>query len=467
MSNFLCKLKLVYFIKNKLPILLGKIFTKPNLNKVIIIFIVGFISRFFVGNIYKVNVYLEYLNVISVFYYLCMSIFIVILHELIDYFGFNIIPSCLFELSSFFVNIYKNIISSASFVSKTISSANKHIFSIKLSDLKISSIREYFKLYLNKEKLTMGVDPSNKKNIEIIDNKVNNNVLQKNTHTLKSSRGRSIKVENSSNNNNNTRSSRPENNITNSRPGDNTTNSRPVDNTTSSRPENNTTNSRPGDNTTNFMPLEGLLFRVDSMYSNASGADFVPIPAMPPAPNLDASRLTTPSISTIKTSDTPRYPSSVYSVHDSDITPAYPVPAQAPYFNPYPVAAQAPHYNTAPVAQQSPYYNTAPVSGQASYYNTAPVAAQARYSAPLSQSEYLQDMVTRKHEIITQLTHPDKEVYFSPITDEISIKKRGIKGKLKLAVNYMDNKLHKGASNIESIAVKYSDKTKRIIVWNL
>lgn len=67
LNNFLYNLKIVYLsIQNKLPILLGKIFTKSNLNKVIIIFIVGFISRIFLVNIYNVNVYFEYLNIISI-----------------------------------------------------------------------------------------------------------------------------------------------------------------------------------------------------------------------------------------------------------------------------------------------------------------------------------------------------------------------------------------------------------------
>ena len=90
-KNHLNKLNVVYLsIQNKLPILLGKIFTKPNINKVIIIFIIGFISRVFIVNIYNINVYFEYLNIISILYYSCMSFFIVVVHELVNYFEFNI-----------------------------------------------------------------------------------------------------------------------------------------------------------------------------------------------------------------------------------------------------------------------------------------------------------------------------------------------------------------------------------------
>jgi len=94
MINLRFKLKIVCLsIKNKIPVILGKIFTRPNLNKVIIIFIVGFISRALIVNIYDVNVYSQYLDKISIMYYSCFSLFIVVIHELVNLYNVNIIPS--------------------------------------------------------------------------------------------------------------------------------------------------------------------------------------------------------------------------------------------------------------------------------------------------------------------------------------------------------------------------------------
>lgn len=282
---FFNKLNVVYLsIKNKLPILLGKIFTKPNVNKVIIIFIVGFISIVFIVNIYNINVYFEYLNILSILYYSCMSCFIVVVHELVNYFEFNIIPSYLSEPYSIVMNIFKNIIKFSNYLRGIINSANKLIFSLKLSEFKLSSIRKNFILYLNKDKITLDVNISdNQEKIEIIENIVNNNVLQKNTHTLKSSRGRSINNYNggSSSNSNDTRNPRPRE--------------------------------------------DGLFFVVDTIRDSVASAAGEPerrlatpepsntvstpptIPTMPPAPNLNASNLSTPSMFTIKTNDTPRF----------------------------------------------------------------------------------------------------------------------------------------------------------------
>jgi hypothetical protein len=105
------KFKIVYLsIQNKLPILLGKIFTLSNINKVIIIFIAGFISRVFIVSYYNVNVFFDYLNNISLTYYWFMACFVVIVHEFVIYYEFNIIPSFIIELYFILNNIFKNII---------------------------------------------------------------------------------------------------------------------------------------------------------------------------------------------------------------------------------------------------------------------------------------------------------------------------------------------------------------------
>lgn len=86
------------FIKNKILTsnLLVRIFNKLNLTKVIIIFIVGFSTRIFIAHVYSINVFTDYLNNISIIYYIFFSIFIVLVHELVHYFNLNIIPSFLY-----------------------------------------------------------------------------------------------------------------------------------------------------------------------------------------------------------------------------------------------------------------------------------------------------------------------------------------------------------------------------------
>jgi len=41
---------------------------------------------------YNVNVYSDYLNIISLEYYACFALFIILVHELVNYFEINIIP---------------------------------------------------------------------------------------------------------------------------------------------------------------------------------------------------------------------------------------------------------------------------------------------------------------------------------------------------------------------------------------
>jgi hypothetical protein len=86
LKNFFNKIKIVYLsIQNKLPILLGRIFTKSNLNKILIIFIIGFISRIFLNIIYNDNIFSNYLYQILGIYYLFLSSLIILINEFINY----------------------------------------------------------------------------------------------------------------------------------------------------------------------------------------------------------------------------------------------------------------------------------------------------------------------------------------------------------------------------------------------
>jgi len=72
---------------------LSRIFNKSNFKKILILFIVGFVSRVLVGYLYNINVYLYFLCPISNMYYIYMSTFMVLAYEFVNTFYFNIIPS--------------------------------------------------------------------------------------------------------------------------------------------------------------------------------------------------------------------------------------------------------------------------------------------------------------------------------------------------------------------------------------
>lgn len=126
-----------------------RIFTKSNLNKAIIIFIIGFISRIGVNYIYDINVYLEYLNIVSFIYYIWMSLFIVLIHELIIFFDINIIPSFIYDFCSL---IIKHISIVWSYISRIYLNIKiVDIRNITISELTISSIKNTFNLLLREK----------------------------------------------------------------------------------------------------------------------------------------------------------------------------------------------------------------------------------------------------------------------------------------------------------------------------
>lgn len=83
------------------------IFNRFNLTKILIIFVVGLISRFLVNVYLDVNVFLEFASIISLTYYAIFSFVVVSIHGLIDYFNFNVIPNF---VSDFFSHISNKIL---------------------------------------------------------------------------------------------------------------------------------------------------------------------------------------------------------------------------------------------------------------------------------------------------------------------------------------------------------------------
>ncbi len=91
--------KLIYNISN----LWNRNINRLNLSKVLVIFVVGLVSRVLVNNFWDVNVFVDYLNSISLLYYGFMSIFVVLVNELFSYIDIKILPKIsmdVFRISS-------------------------------------------------------------------------------------------------------------------------------------------------------------------------------------------------------------------------------------------------------------------------------------------------------------------------------------------------------------------------------
>ena len=85
--------KFIKFIYNiSFTSLCNRIFNRLNLSKVLVIFVVGFVSRVLVNYLWDVNVFVDYLNSISLGYYGFMAIFVVLVNELFIYIDIKLLP---------------------------------------------------------------------------------------------------------------------------------------------------------------------------------------------------------------------------------------------------------------------------------------------------------------------------------------------------------------------------------------
>lgn len=183
--------------KNKFyfPGLLCKIFNKPNLNKILIIFIVGFTSRIFINYMYNINVFVDYLNKVSIIYYVSMSMFTVLIHEIITFFNINIIPSYAFNSINYIIKVIHSLCKYITTVFNNIFSINKKIFdNLKLRDFTISSIRKLLKdnpLFNSSSKLSLSVGQENELNSNCDNNvskNLNTNILSRSTDSESSNK---------------------------------------------------------------------------------------------------------------------------------------------------------------------------------------------------------------------------------------------------------------------------------------
>jgi hypothetical protein len=76
------------------------VFNRLNLSKVLVIFMVGFVTRVLINDVYDINVFVDYLNTISLTYYGMMAIFVVLVNELFSYIDLKLLPKISMDVFS-------------------------------------------------------------------------------------------------------------------------------------------------------------------------------------------------------------------------------------------------------------------------------------------------------------------------------------------------------------------------------
>jgi hypothetical protein len=335
--------------------------------------------------------------------------------------------------------------------------------------------------YLNREKIIIDIDKADKEKIvnKVKDNTLKDNILQKNS--LKSSRGRG--------------------NVSNKGNSSNVGNRLPYNYPTPGE--------SPRRNDGYFFTVETIR---DSLASEVGEPERnlrspSPIPVMPPAPNMDASNLSTPSISTLNTNDSPRFPNltnPICSPNDNSSATTKPVDnyTYKPVVNYAPVSTsnntnypltnstQGVHYrannNYTTSANKSETYNGHgyPVPAEVPYFNPSSVS---NVNNPVTKGsniskEVISELNTQnayepysphnpkpyftkpRNYVLNQMSNTyqlfEKEAISPTMPSEVAINKKGLLGRIKLAFNFGDAKLNK-TTNVDSIIVKYKDITKR------
>lgn len=72
--------------------LFNKIFTPTNLSKIVVIFTAGLLSRYLINEYLNINVFTEYLSLVSITFYSIFAAFVVFVNESFSFFNINIIP---------------------------------------------------------------------------------------------------------------------------------------------------------------------------------------------------------------------------------------------------------------------------------------------------------------------------------------------------------------------------------------
>jgi len=135
----------------------------------------------------------------------------------------------------------------------------------------------------------------------------------------------------------------------------------------------------------------------------------------------------------------------------------YVVPGDAPYFNP---TRSTINSNQATVGLNGSNEGTLWHQGR-SDRNTTNWESHRNVARRNMVNVYRENtQILSEKEVFT----PSNNIYFP---NEIELKKKGVYGKIKLAFNFVDTKLNKTLSNVDSIAIKYHDAAKRKFFWTV
>lgn len=94
------KNKYMLYLMKKMKYIFSRVFNKGILSKILIIFIIGFVSRSVVNYVYGINVNTDNINSISVIYYTFMSYVSILVYEMVSYFNFSSISYEVLKISS-------------------------------------------------------------------------------------------------------------------------------------------------------------------------------------------------------------------------------------------------------------------------------------------------------------------------------------------------------------------------------
>jgi hypothetical protein len=490
--------------KFSFPGLLSRILNKSNINKILIIFIVGLTSRIIINYIYNINVFIDYFNKVSIIYYILMSTFIVLVHEVVTYFDVNIIPSCIFD----------NI--------KYVMSMNSKVFNY----MKLKNIYLYF--FTNKLHMTQAYSYDNIKE-NLSENDLNTKVLTRSTKSISSHNNKnSSHGSNSSTNSDITRTNNVRaNNVRANRINNSNGVSNWVINTNNNQNEISSQNNE----LDRRVYSSDVLFTFDALPSTEASRSASPNRRLyTPDPN---SNFTTPSTMT------PLFPSSTPSINSQSVNRLESNTPNA-MFSHYPVRGTDNPGNTNSTNVDSSYrdsyrlpnttyvpnnsnsgsisasVSTQPISSTqhvdqkttpsvdqttpslqnvnqtySSFPNSyelaatyAPISTDSN-QVPTTRALINNPRPAQTQSYVTTSNSINWEYYKNQVEDnfhsrghsskivvsegivipdkEIVIPDKGIKGKLKVCFRYLDEKMH----SADSIYVTFRDKSKRKFIWNL
>jgi len=135
-------------MKKKVNIFISRVFNKGNLIKILIIFIIGLVSRSVVNYVYDINVFTDNIYSIFVIYYTYMGIVSILFYEVVSYLNFPSISNEVLKISS-------NIKGFSDILKRYIGSENKIVLGMKSIDCK-------YKNNSNKLLNTLSMNESNR-----------------------------------------------------------------------------------------------------------------------------------------------------------------------------------------------------------------------------------------------------------------------------------------------------------------